>query len=483
MHKTENHYESGLGNNLDMGMKGGSSYRLRGKHLSITLTALVATTFLLWAWENSPLVGRLLSANDQFTFPSSEILMSTPVSVAPLVSMDSEVQVEKTHSDSSTATETRREETEKGLHESPESTAAIISGERGEGDSDLFAEPGDCNYAKGKWVADSRRPLYSGFGCKQWLSEMWACRLTKRPDFSYEAYRWQPDNCRMPEFERSTFFRRMKDKTIAFVGDSLGRQQFQSMMCMVTGGEEIQDVHNIGSQYGLVKARGAVRPDGWAFRFPKSNTTILYYWSSTLCDLEPLNVTDPKTEYAMHLDRPAGFLRKYLHTFDVLVLNTGHHWNRGKVVANRWVMYLDGLPLKDRKLAQIWVAKEFAVRSVVKWLDSQLVEHPHLKAFFRTISPRHFANGDWNTGGTCDNTIPLAGGSKVLQDNSSDPVIESAVKSSQVKILDITAISQLRDEAHISQYTVRPVEGMQDCLHWCLPGVPDTWNEILYAQI
>ncbi|KAL5704479.1 Protein trichome birefringence-like 16 [Ranunculus cassubicifolius] len=311
---------------------------------------------------------------------------------------------------------------------------------------------------------------------------MWACRLTERTDFSYEAFRWQPENCRMPEFDKSTFLRRMQGKTIAFVGDSLGRQQFQSLMCMVSGGEEI-DIHNIGSNYGLVKAHGAVRPDGWAYRFPKTNTVILYYWSATLCDLEPLNITDPKTEYAMHLDRPPAFLRKYLHTFDVLVLNTGHHWNRGKVVGNRWVMYVDGMPNTDKKIAQIGNAKDLAIHSVVKWLDSQLNERPGLKVFFRTISPRHFMNGDWNTGGTCDNRVPLAGGSEVLQDESSDPVIAGAVNGSKVKILDITAISQLRDEGHISRYTIRPVEGQQDCLHWCLPGIPDTWNEILYAQL
>jgi len=23
----------------------------------------------------------------------------------------------------------------------------------------------------------------------------------------------------------------------------------------------------------------------------------------------------------------------------------------------------------------------------------------------------------------------------------------------------------------------------QDCSHWCLPGVPDIWNEILYAEL
>ena len=62
----------------------------------------------------------------------------------------------------------------------------------------------------------------------------------------------------------------MQDKTIAFVGDSLGRQQFQSLMCMATGGEESPEVEDVGWQYGLVKRRGAIRPDGWAYRFPKT---------------------------------------------------------------------------------------------------------------------------------------------------------------------------------------------------------------------
>ncbi|KAK0603576.1 hypothetical protein LWI29_006434 [Acer saccharum] len=79
-------------------------------------------------------------------------------------------------------------------------------------------------------------------------------------------------------------FFRMQDKTIAFIGDSLGRQQFQSLMCMATGGEVSPEVEDIGREYDLVKHRGSIRPDGWVYRFPKTNTTILYYWSSTLAD-------------------------------------------------------------------------------------------------------------------------------------------------------------------------------------------------------
>lgn len=276
---------------------------------------------------------------------------------------------------------------------------------------------------------------------------------------------------------------RMQNRTVAFVGDSLGRQQFQSLMCMITGGKEDLGVLDVGIEYGLVKARGAIRPDGWVYRFPQTNTTVLYYWSASLCELEPLNVSDPLTEYAMHLDRPATFLRLYLHRFDVLVLNTGHHWNRGKIKANRWVMYVDGKPNQDKRLAELGRAKNLTVYSVVKWLDLQIPKYPGLKVFFRTISPRHFANGDWNTGGHCDNTAPLASGSEVSQEESSDAVVQDAVKATKVALLDITALSQLRDECHISKYSVTAANDMQDCLHWCLPGVPDTWNEILYAQI
>ncbi|KAM1605712.1 hypothetical protein PS2_026417 [Malus domestica] len=340
-----------------------------------------------------------------------------------------------------------------------------------------------CNYAKGKWVVDHKKPLYSGHGCKQWLSSMWSCRKTQRTDFAYEKVSWQPKDCQMEEFEGSKFLKRMQHKTLAFVGDSLGRQQFQSLMCMITGGKERHDVIDVGPEYGIVQARGDLRPGGWAYRFPSTNTTILYYWSSTLCDLEPIDPSNPATDYAMHLDRPPAFLRQYIHKLNVLVLNTGHHWNRGKLKANRWVMHLGGVPNTDRKIAVIWKAKNVTVHSIINWVNSQLPKYPGLKAFYRTISPRHFVGGEWNTGGSCDNTTPMSIGKEVLQDLSSDTDAAGAAKGTGVKLLDITALSQVRDEGHMSRFSITAKPGVQDCLHWCLPGVPDTWNEILFAQI
>ncbi|GAB4855691.1 Protein trichome birefringence-like 16 [Ancistrocladus abbreviatus] len=458
-------------------MKGGNVYyRIRGKHFPVTLVVLVITTIFLWSYEKKPLLTTILTSQDQFDLPTSDVLV---VATHPkdVVKPKDPLRQENPELREETGDEPEVHSSDVAVVESAFMQPSAVEDDRN------LASKKECNYAKGRWVVDNRHPLYSGFKCKQWLSEMWACRLTQRPDFSYEAYQWQPENCDMPKFEGSTFLKRMQDKTIAFVGDSLGRQQFQSLMCMVTGGEEKPEVEDVGSEYGFIIPPGGARPDGWAFRFPQTNTTILYHWSSTLCDLEPLKSTDPASNIAMHLDRPPAFLTRFLRHFDVLVLNTGHHWNRGKINANRWVMYIDGKPNQNRKLAPVGNAKNFTIYSVVRWLDSQLPFHPRLKAFFRTISPRHFFNGDWNTGGSCENTTPLAKGSKVLQDESSDPLIAGAIRGTKVRLLDITALSQLRDEGHISRYSIKASQGIQDCLHWCLPGVPDAWNEILAAQV
>ncbi|KAI3847540.1 hypothetical protein MKX03_013759 [Papaver bracteatum] len=265
----------------------------------------------------------------------------------------------------------------------------------------------------------------------------------------------------------------MKDKIIAYIGASLGRQQFNSLMCMDTGGKFREDVVNVGWEYGLVKAHGAILPDGWAYRFPSTNTTIVWYWSSSLCDLEPINPGNKTTDYTMHLDRPPAFLGTYLDRFDVLVLNTGHHWDKEKFDANRWVMHVGGVPVTtDGKLADVELAKNFTIYSIVKWVDQQLSTHPRLKAFFRTMSPWH---------SFCNNTVPLAGGKEVTQDESLDYSASGAVVGTNVELLDITSISQLRDEGH-TRYGNATL-GTQDCSRWCLPGIPDTWNELMVAQL
>lgn len=57
-------------------------------------------------------------------------------------------------------------------------------------------------------------------------------------------------------------------------------------------------------------------------------------------------------------------------------------------------------------------------------------------------------------------------------------------------LLDITSLSELRKDGHPSIYSgdlsseqrSNPLK-YADCSHWCLPGLPDAWNELFYASL
>ncbi|CAN6871034.1 unnamed protein product [Brassica oleracea] len=46
--------------------------------------------------------------------------------------------------------------------------------------------------------------------------------------------------------------------------------------------------------------------------------------------------------------------------------------------------------------------------------------------------------------------------------------------------LDITGLSQLRKDAHPSSYSGNHPGNDS---HWCLPGLPDTWNILFYSAL
>ena len=63
-----------------------------------------------------------------------------------------------------------------------------------------------------------------------------------------------------------------------------------------------------------------------------------------------------------------------------------------------------------------------------------------------------------------------------------------------VTFLNITQLSEYRKDAHTTVFGERrgklltkeqraDPKNFADCIHWCLPGVPDTWNEILFAYL
>ncbi|GJP29423.1 hypothetical protein CLOM_g16686 [Closterium sp. NIES-68] len=140
--------------------------------------------------------------------------------------------------------------------------------------------------------------------------------------FAFEEYRWQPDGCDLPPFNASDFLTRFRHRTIAFVGDSLSRQQFLSLLCLLAPhphvltweqaqgidpanevnpgnaaqqGVQVQVV-NVDFRFNLTwgpAVLGIAR--GAAIWLPGSNTTIIQRTSNLLCR-EELLPTDVEVE-------------------------------------------------------------------------------------------------------------------------------------------------------------------------------------------
>ena len=77
-------------------------------------------------------------------------------------------------------------------------------------------------------------------------------------------------------------------------------------------------------------------------------------------------------------------------------------------------------------------------------------------------------------------------------------IVESTIEKLEkrgvrVQYLNITHLSDYRKDAHpsiykqfygsLTQTQLADPKSYSDCLHWCLPGVPDVWNQILYSYI
>nr|GFA04370.1 hypothetical protein [Tanacetum cinerariifolium] len=54
-----------------------------------------------------------------------------------------------------------------------------------------------------------------------------------RKDVKYLQWRWQPHSCNFPKFNGKALIERLRGKRILFVGDSLNRNQWISMICML----------------------------------------------------------------------------------------------------------------------------------------------------------------------------------------------------------------------------------------------------------
>lgn len=349
----------------------------------------------------------------------------------------------------------------------------------------------ECDLYHGEWFYDSAGPLYTNNSCPG-ITQMQNCQGNGRPDKEYENWRWKPTHCELPRFNATKFLELMSGKTLAFVGDSVARNQMESILCLLW-------------QVEVPKNRGNRRMQRLYFR--STSVTIVRIWSSWLVHhtYESFSYA-PEGVVKLHLDVPDETFMQFVPTFDVVVISSGHWFAKQSVyVLNNEIV---GTQLwSPPKEQQMKINNVEAFRISVETSLIAMATHPNYTGLtiVRSYSPDHYAGGGWNTGGSCTGKLRPALPEQLVENeftkamhekqlNGFQQAIKKQTNHSKLRFMDITEVFSYRHDGHPGPYrstdpnkiTKQGPDGRpppQDCLHWCMPGPVDTWNELMLEII
>ncbi|CAH8304754.1 unnamed protein product [Eruca vesicaria subsp. sativa] len=343
-----------------------------------------------------------------------------------------------------------------------------------------------CDIFTGNWVPDPSGPVYTNDSCRH-IQEHQNCLKNGRPDSNYLLWRWKPRDCDLPRFNPDQFLNRMRNKWWAFIGDSISRNHVQSLLCILSQVEEVEEIYH-DKEY---------RSKIW--RFPSHNFTLSVIWSPFLLKADTFENSEGVSfsDIQLHLDTLDPKWTHQYPNFDYVVISGGKWFFKTSIFHENHTVtgchYCHG---KDNLTD---LGYEYSYRKALR-LVLDFVADPNRRAqvLLRTTTPDHFENGEWDSGGFCNRTVPFKVSEGVMK--SEDELMrgveleefrKTQVKgsSSNIALLDTTSMSLLRPDGHPGPYRYPdPFSGMKvkdqvhvqnDCLHWCLPGPIDSWNDLM----
>ncbi|GMI70179.1 hypothetical protein HRI_000687200 [Hibiscus trionum] len=340
-----------------------------------------------------------------------------------------------------------------------------------------------CRIFDGKWVRDESYPLYPPGSCP-YIDESFNCFVNGRPDRGYEKYRWQPNGCILPRLNGKHMLELLRGKRVVFVGDSLGRNMWESLVCVLRNSvEDKSSVFEVSGREELGKQ------GSHSIAFKGYNCSIEYFRSPFLVQEWEMVGRNGSKKETLRIDMIDQSFNKYKNV-DVLIFNTGHWWTHDKTKKGSGY-YQEGNTIYNRLNVKIAFRK--ALTTWAKWIDTN-IDSTKTLVFFRGFSASHFRGGRWNSGGQCDAEIePITNEKYLKKYPSTMRIFESVINgmTTPVLYLNVSRMTGFRKDAHPSIYRKQNLTEeekssptrIQDCSHWCLPGVPDTWNELVYAQL
>ncbi|KAI7749076.1 hypothetical protein M8C21_001602 [Ambrosia artemisiifolia] len=351
---------------------------------------------------------------------------------------------------------------------------------------------GACDLFSGRWVYDdtSHYPLYKERECP-FLHDSFACQTYGRKDSKYQHWRWQPHGCEFPRFAGKEIIERLKGKRLLFVGDSLNRNQWNSMICILDS--LIPGVKTMGG--GL---NGFLR----TFKATDYNISVDFYWDPLLVESNGDNPTNHRTDSRIVGIKAIEKHAKHWVDADILIFNSYNWWRAPVVKLIKSGESLLDDPNQEYEEVDSLHAYEMGLKTWSNWAHTH-IDPSKTKLFFMGATATHFSAKEW---GGMSNKNCYGETEPVMDDrfweSRTDSKMLSILYSSlnklkttrvNIQLINITQLTQCRKDAHPTVFKKqwRPFTNEQkknpqlasDCSHWCLPGVPDIWNELLLAYI
>ncbi|XP_071738454.1 protein trichome birefringence-like 34 [Rutidosis leptorrhynchoides] len=350
---------------------------------------------------------------------------------------------------------------------------------------DLFKS---CDFFSGNWVYDNiSRPLYKEQECS-YLTDAYACEKFGRKELKYQFWRWQPHGCDLPRFNGTALLEKLRDKRVVFVGDSLGKNHWVSLLCLIDSWI-LEPSHKVAEWHDSLIT----------FKASEYNVSIDFYWEPLLVESNCDNpIIHRESDRIMKIESIEKHAKQWIDA-DMLIFDSYTWW-----LESNMTLLWGSFENPDRTYVESGKVRryEMALKTWSDWLESHL-NRTKTRIIFTSLSSQHYNGEDWGKamGENCFNeTEPILKAAywgdathKELMRTVESAVQDLKDKSFKIEILNITQLSEYRKDGHPTKYKrhwtpvtedelANPVK-YADCAHWCLPGVPDVWNEILYAYI
>ncbi|RAL48649.1 hypothetical protein DM860_000969 [Cuscuta australis] len=270
-------------------------------------------------------------------------------------------------------------------------------------------------------------------------------------------------------FDVNGFLGKYKGKTVMFVGDSIAQNQWMSLTCLI-----FRHFWSYTRSYIKNHQQKVIAINIF---FHEPAVSIVYQQNRFLVDM--VGESDPINGPVILLDSISSEITQLWLTADLLVVNSYHWWTHSGSIQPWKYLEIDGMKYSTMDHMS---AYDRALNTWAKWVDKN-IDPQKTRVFFQAISALHL--NYWTPNGEKrENCLgerePIKGSTFLGMPYPGEVILERVLNTIKkpVTFMNITLMTQLRPDAHPELY-----DNTLDCSHYCVPGIPDVWNQLMYASL